>query len=70
MFNSLKKLVGVVHGSNGTSEADLVLSDDERVTLERWSRLPTSAQALAQRSRIVRGSATGASNQAVAKRER
>ena len=31
----------------------LVLSDDERQTLERWARRPKSAQALALRCRIV-----------------
>jgi transposase len=31
----------------------LVLSDDERATLERWSRRPKSSQALALRCRIV-----------------
>jgi hypothetical protein len=29
------------------------LSGEERRTLERWARRPTSAQALAQRSRVV-----------------
>jgi len=53
----------------GRPKAELVLSDDERAALERWSRRPTSAQALALRSRIVLGCATGESNQAVAARE-
>ncbi len=44
----------------------LVLTDDERETLERWARRPKSAQALALRCRIVLGCATGATNQEVA----
>jgi hypothetical protein len=38
----------------GRPTAEVVLSQEERETLERWSRQPTSAQALAQRCRIVR----------------
>ena len=34
----------------GRVKAELVLSEDERVTLERWARRPKSAQRLAQRS--------------------
>jgi transposase len=45
----------------------LVLSDDERDTLERWARRPKSAQALALRCRIVIACATGASNSEVAR---
>ncbi|MGA2474769.1 MAG: IS630 family transposase, partial [Acidimicrobiales bacterium] len=33
----------------GRPTEDLVLSDDERETLERWARRPKSAQALALR---------------------
>jgi transposase len=44
----------------------LDLTDDERETLERWARRPTTAQALAQRARIVLRCAAGALNQAVA----
>ena len=39
--------------------AELVLSDDERETLERWARRPTSSQALALRCRIVLAAAEG-----------
>jgi DNA-binding NarL/FixJ family response regulator len=35
------------------------LSGEERRTLERWARRPTSAQALAQRSRVVLAAARG-----------
>jgi hypothetical protein len=31
----------------------LVLSDEERQTLQRWARRPKSAQALALRAKIV-----------------
>jgi transposase len=44
----------------------LVLSEDERATLVRWSRRAKSAQALALRCRIVLACAKGASNQQVA----
>jgi transposase len=44
----------------------VVLSEDERQTLERWARRPTSSQALAQRCRIVLGCAAGKPNNEVA----
>jgi transposase len=44
----------------------VVLTDEERETLERWARRPTSAQALALRCRIVLACATGAVNTDVA----
>ena len=46
----------------------LELSDDERVTLERWARRPKSAQALALRCRIVLECASGKTNGQVAER--
>ena len=46
----------------------VVLSDDERVTLERWARRPKSAQALALRCRIVLACAEGGHNIEVADR--
>jgi transposase len=46
----------------------VVLSDAERETLERWARRPTSAQGLASRCRIVLACAEGGSNTAVASR--
>jgi transposase len=42
------------------------LSDEERRTLERWARRPTSAQALAQRSRVVLAAARGLKNTEIA----
>jgi transposase len=52
----------------GRPKAELVLSDDERETLERWARRPKSAQALALRCRIVLECAKGQTNRAVARR--
>lgn len=48
----------------------IVLTDDERRTLEQWARRPTTAQRLALRSRIVLACAEGLPNRAVAKRLR
>ncbi len=42
------------------------LSEEERATLERWSRRPKSSQALALRCRIVLLAATGMNNTHVA----
>src|ERR1700741_4829431 len=50
----------------GRPMAELTLTEDERETLVGWSRRATSAQALAQRCRIVLGCAEGKSNQQVA----
>jgi transposase len=44
----------------------LVVTDEERTTLERWARRPSSSQALAERCRIVLACAAGASNTKVA----
>src|ERR1700752_2954445 len=40
----------------------LVLTTEEQQTLERWARRPKSAQALAQRARLVLACAQGKSN--------
>jgi transposase/transcriptional regulator with XRE-family HTH domain len=50
----------------GRPKAPLILTDDERQTLERWSRRAKSSQALALRCRIVLACATGATNKQVA----
>jgi transposase len=50
----------------GTPMAALMLSDDERDTLERWARRHTSSQALALRCRIVLACCEGRSNREVA----
>ena len=50
----------------GRPKAPLVLTDQERQTLQRWARRRTSAPALALRARIVLACAEGASNVAVA----
>jgi transposase len=52
----------------GTQAAAVVLTDDERETLERWARRPKSAQALALRCRIVLACAQGGTDVAVAQR--
>jgi transposase len=52
----------------GRPKAPLVLSEEERQTLERWARRRTSAQAVALRARIVLACAQGATNVAVAER--
>jgi len=51
---------------SGRPKAELILTDDERDQLERWSRRRKSSQALALRSRIVLACAEGVDNKAVA----
>jgi transposase len=48
----------------------LLLTDDERRTLDEWARRPTTAQRLAQRSRVVLACAEGLTNRTVSKRLR
>ena len=50
----------------GRPKPPLVLSDEERLTLERLVKRRKSAQAIALRARIVLACAEGATNQAVA----
>ncbi len=50
----------------GRPIAPLSLGVEERETLEGWARRPKTAQALAQRSRIVLECAGGSANTAVA----
>ncbi|TFB77205.1 helix-turn-helix domain-containing protein [Cryobacterium flavum] len=50
----------------GRPKTELILTDEEREQLLRWSRWPTSAQALALRSRIILGCAEGLDNSSVA----
>lgn len=52
----------------GRPKVKLVLTDDEREQLIRWSRCRKSSQGLAQRSRIVLECADGGSNTDVAER--
>jgi len=52
--------------AGGRPKQPLVLTDEERVQLERWSRRPKTSQRLALRSRIVLACAEGASNTDVA----
>jgi transposase len=46
----------------------LTLSEEERETLERWTRRPKTNQALAQRARIILAAANGSTNTEVAAR--
>ena len=55
-------------GTRGRPKAALVLTVEERETLERWARRPNSAQALALRCRIILACAEGATNNEVAAR--
>lgn len=52
----------------GRPTAEVVLTHDERETLQRWARRPKRAQALALRCRIVLAAANGESNQDIAAR--
>src|SRR3954469_19160010 len=49
----------------GRPTVDIVLSVDERETLERWARRHSSSQALALRCRIVLACAAGSTNKSV-----
>jgi transposase len=53
-------------GNRGRPKQALTLSDEERETLQRWSRRPKSPHSLAQRSRIVLECARGADSVTVA----
>lgn len=44
----------------------LIVTDEERQTLERWARRPKTAQALAQRARLILACSTGKTNSHVA----
>src|SRR5919107_2273133 len=55
---------------SGRPKAELVLTEDEREQLTRWSRRAKTAQALALRSKIVLACADGRSNAEVAARLR
>jgi transposase len=55
-------------GHKGTPKPELVLTDTERETLERWARRHTSSQALALRCRIVLVCAEDLPNTEVAER--
>ena len=50
----------------GRPTPPLTINDEERETLERWNRRPKTAQALAQRARMILGCADGKTNTAVA----
>ena len=50
----------------GRPTPPLTLTDDERETLGQWARRPKTAQALAQRARMVLECSKGKTNTAVA----
>ena len=52
----------------GRPKAKLVVSPSERLTLERWTSRPKTAQALACRARIVLLCAKGLTNRVVARK--
>jgi transposase len=54
--------------ARGPAAVSIELTDDERVSLQRWARRRRSAAGLAQRSRIVLACAEGQTNAAVAER--
>src|SRR5665648_976747 len=54
----------------GRPKTELILSDEEREQLLRWSRRAKSSQALALRSRIVLGCGQGLDNKSVAEQAR
>src|SRR3989454_191580 len=55
-------------GQRGRPAVQVVLSEEERETLERWARRPKSPQALALRCRIVLAAAEGETNTGIAGR--
>src|SRR5215469_5733117 len=60
-------MAGSCMPSTSRPKAPLVLTEDERVVLERWSRHGRTAQSLAFRSKIVLGCADGKTNNDVAR---
>lgn len=52
--------------ATGRPKQGLHLTDEQREELERWSRRPTTAQALAQRARIILACAQGGSDMLLA----
>ena len=53
--------------AKGRAISPVVVTPEERETLERWARRPTTAQGLAMRARVVLGSAEGQSINAIAR---
>jgi hypothetical protein len=53
--------------SRGRRTTPLLLTDEERTVLERWSRRGRTAQSLALRSKIVLGCAKGQTGQEIAR---
>ncbi len=48
--------------AGGRPKVELILTETERETLQRWSRRPKSSQFLALRSRIILACGRGSSN--------
>jgi transposase len=55
-------------GARGRPKTPIVLSDEDRSTLERWARRPTTLHGIAQRARILLLAADGHPNTVVAER--
>jgi len=55
-----------MQGTGGGPKAALVVSTDDRETLERWTRRRTTSQSLAMRARVVLACSSGMSNVEVA----
>src|SRR5262245_46339490 len=51
---------------SGRPTPPVVLTAEERLTLEQWARRPTTAQGLAQRARLVLACASGKTNGEIA----
>lgn len=56
--------------ARGRPLTPLALSEEDRLTLQRWTARRKTSQALAQRARIILMAADGATNQEVARHER
>ena len=57
-----------MRGKRGRPKAELVLTEEEIHTLERWALRPTCAQALALRCRVVLACARGGANKNIARK--
>jgi hypothetical protein len=66
--NEIRKYARSAGMRTGRPIADLVITAEEKAALERRSRRPKSAQALARRSRIVLECAQGEGNTVVAQK--
>ena len=67
-WRSIRRQLGYGWGMPTPTAVEIVLSADERAQLESWERRRNSAQALAERSRIVLAAAEGLKNTEIAER--